>query len=62
MQLQKVEYLNSMQMTSYTFDFKVYLAPTVNAFALGDGTIRVYSGLMVANIFQFIQHLMGKAF
>ncbi len=30
----------------YTFDFKVYLAPTVNAFAMADGTIRIYSGLM----------------
>ncbi len=27
-------------------NFKAYLAPTVNAFALGDGTVRVYSGLM----------------
>ncbi|MEN8141112.1 MAG: M48 family metallopeptidase [Thermodesulfobacteriota bacterium] len=29
-----------------TFNFKVYLSPTVNAFAMADGTIRVYSGLM----------------
>ncbi|MEW6188076.1 MAG: M48 family metalloprotease [Thermodesulfobacteriota bacterium] len=28
------------------FNFKVYLAPEVNAFALADGTIRIYSGLM----------------
>lgn len=28
------------------FTFKVYLSPTVNAFAMADGTIRVYSGLM----------------
>ena len=28
------------------FDFKVYLSPTVNAFAMADGTIRIYSGLM----------------
>lgn len=28
------------------FNFKVYLTPQVNAFAMGDGTIRVYSGLM----------------
>ncbi len=27
-------------------DFKVYLSKAVNAFALADGTIRVYSGLM----------------
>ncbi len=30
----------------YQFNFKVYLAPTVNAFAMADGTIRIYSGLM----------------
>jgi putative metalloprotease len=30
----------------HTFDYKVYRSPKVNAFALGDGTIRVYSGLM----------------
>lgn len=29
-----------------TFNHKVYLAPTVNAFAMADGTIRIYSGLM----------------
>lgn len=28
------------------FNFKVYLTPQVNAFAMGDGTIRIYSGLM----------------
>jgi len=30
----------------YTFDFKVYLKDDVNAFAMADGTIRIYSGLM----------------
>lgn len=30
----------------YDFNFKVYLSPTVNAFAMADGTIRIYSGLM----------------
>jgi putative metalloprotease len=29
-----------------TFNYKVYLARDVNAFAMADGTIRVYSGLM----------------
>lgn len=29
-----------------TFNFKVYLDGTVNAFAMADGTIRIYSGLM----------------
>jgi putative metalloprotease len=28
------------------FDFKVYLSPRVNAFAMADGSIRIYSGLM----------------
>jgi len=28
------------------FEYKVYLSPKVNAFALGDGSIRIYSGLM----------------
>ena len=30
----------------YEFDFKVYLSPKVNAFAMADGSIRIYSGLM----------------
>lgn len=29
-----------------TFNYKVYLDDTVNAFAMADGTIRIYSGLM----------------
>ena len=29
-----------------TFNYKVYLDPTINAFAMADGTIRIYSGLM----------------
>ncbi len=29
-----------------TLNFKVYLTPDINAFAMADGTIRVYSGLM----------------
>jgi metalloprotease len=28
------------------FNYKVYLSPEVNAFAMADGTIRIYSGLM----------------
>ncbi|MEW6595072.1 MAG: M48 family metallopeptidase [Thermodesulfobacteriota bacterium] len=28
------------------FNFRVYLDPTVNAFAMADGSIRIYSGLM----------------
>jgi putative metalloprotease len=30
----------------YTFRYKVCLSPTVNAFAMADGTIRIYSGRM----------------
>jgi len=30
----------------YAFDFKVYLSSQVNAFAMADGAIRIYSGLM----------------
>ncbi len=30
----------------HEFDFKVYLSPKVNAFAMADGSIRIYSGLM----------------
>ncbi len=30
----------------YQFDFKVYVSKQVNAFAMADGTIRIYSGLM----------------
>ncbi len=30
----------------YVFDYRVYLSPKVNAFAMADGTIRIYSGLM----------------
>ncbi len=30
----------------FQFNYKVYIAPQVNAFAMADGTIRVYSGLM----------------
>lgn len=30
----------------YRFNFKVYLSPKINAFAMADGTIRIYSGLM----------------
>lgn len=34
------------QADGYTFNFKVYLSNQVNAFAMADGTIRIYSGLM----------------
>jgi putative metalloprotease len=34
------------QASGRSFSYKVYLEPRVNAFAMADGTIRVYSGLM----------------
>ena len=34
------------QQDGYSFDCKVYLSPEINAFAMADGTIRIYSGLM----------------
>jgi putative metalloprotease len=34
------------QQDEYTFNYKVYLDDRVNAFAMGDGSIRIYSGLM----------------
>ncbi len=37
---------NGFQSDGYTFNFKVYLSKQVNAFAMADGTIRIYSGLM----------------
>jgi len=35
-----------LEQDGFRFDFKVYLADEVNAFAMADGTIRVYAGLM----------------
>ena len=37
---------NYYQTEGYEFNYKVYLSPKVNAFAMADGTIRIYSGLM----------------
>lgn len=34
------------QRDGYHLNYKVYLTPEVNAFAMADGTVRVYSGLM----------------
>lgn len=34
------------QRDGYTFNFKVYLTRDINAFALADGTVRVFGGLM----------------
>ncbi len=44
-------------------NFKVYLSPEVNAFAMADGTVRVYSGLFDAmpedQVFAVIAHEIG---
>ncbi len=37
---------NYLQDNSIKFNYAVYLSPEVNAFAMADGTIRIYSGLM----------------
>jgi putative metalloprotease len=46
-----------------TLNFKVYLAADVNAFAMADGTVRVYSGLMDAmpddQVLAVIAHELG---
>lgn len=48
------------------FDFKVYLAPEVNAFAMADGTVRVYSGLLDAmpddQVLAVIGHEIGHVY
>lgn len=36
----------TVQEGNLNFDYGVYLSPTVNAFAMANGTIRLYSGLM----------------
>lgn len=38
--------VNDVQMGDINFNFKVYKTDEVNAFACGDGSVRVYSGLM----------------
>ncbi|MGB3624018.1 M48 family metallopeptidase [Ketobacter sp. MCCC 1A13808] len=47
-------------------DFKVYIAPDVNAFAMADGTVRVYSGLMDAmpddQVLAVIGHEIGHVY
>lgn len=47
----------------YTFEYKVYLKDDVNAFAMADGTIRIYSGLMDqfedGELYFVIGHEMG---
>lgn len=40
-------------------NFKVYLTPDVNAFAMGNGTVRVYSGLMDLMADDEIRYVIG---
>lgn len=51
------------ELDGYTFDYKVYLKDDVNAFAMADGTIRIYSGLMDlledGELYFVIGHEMG---
>lgn len=37
---------NHVERDGISFNFKVYLTEDVNAFAMADGTVRIYSGLM----------------
>lgn len=37
---------NHVKEDGLDLNFKVYMSPTVNAFAMADGTVRIYSGLM----------------
>lgn len=36
----------NLQDSNFTFSYGVYISPEVNAFAMANGTIRIYSGLM----------------
>ena len=45
--------------TQQTYDFKVYMNPSVNAFAMADGTIRFYSGLMDIMTDEELLFIMG---
>lgn len=40
------EYNTNDKESEPDFNYKVYISPEINAFAMADGTIRVYSGLM----------------
>lgn len=52
-----------LEQGGYRFNCKVYLVPEVNAFAMADGTIRIYSGLMDMmnddELFFVLGHEMG---
>ncbi len=52
-----------LKQDGYLFNFKVYEAAEINAFAMADGTIRMYSGLMDmmddAELVFVIGHEMG---
>lgn len=54
---------NIQQYDGLTLNFKVYLADDINAFAMADGTVRVYSGILDAmpddQVFAVIGHEIG---
>ena len=47
------------QYGDFEFNFKVYLSPQVNAFAMADGSIRIYSGLMDVMDDRELQFVIG---
>jgi len=55
--------LSGLKVGDMTFNFKVYQTSEINAFACGDGSIRVYSGLMDvmndAELMAIIGHEIG---
>jgi len=55
--------LNGLKVGDMSFNFKVYQTSEINAFACGDGSIRVYSGLMDvmddAELMAIIGHEIG---
>ena len=62
---------NYYQTEGFEFNYKVYLSPKVNAFAMADGTIRIYSGLMDmmndgeianSNLGGFIENLLNAQY
>ena len=50
---------NLTQYDGQDFNYKVYLTPDVNAFAMGDGTVRIYSGLMDLMTDDEVRYVIG---
>jgi metalloprotease len=47
------------QYDGQAFNYKVYLTSDVNAFAMGDGTVRIYSGLMDLMTDDEVRYVIG---